>query len=94
MNNARRKTIRTIIKMLREDNPDVNGIRDDLEDLLAEEEEAMENLPESLQESERYMIMEESCEYLQEALDELDDADEDDLDFASVILSLEQIDGV
>ena len=94
LNNARRKRIRLVIKQLRGGDPNIDNIRFDLEDLLSEEEEAKENMPESKQDSDTYMIQEESCDYLQEAIDELDSVDEDDPDYADVISALENIDGV
>lgn len=94
MNNSRRKRIRLIIKKFLDGNWDVDDIRFELEDLLSEEEEAMENMPESRQDSDTYAIQEESCEYLQEAIDELDDLDGDNSDYSGVIAALKNIDGV
>lgn len=93
MNNTNRKSIRTIIGYLRENNCDTENVIDELEDLLADEEEKMENIPESLQETERYHIMEESCEYLQEAIDELENSEEGN-GYSEVIKILRNIDGV
>lgn len=94
MNEKRRKRIRAAIKLLNGSNPDLEDIKDELEDLLAEEEESMENMPESLQDTDRYMTMEESCGYLQDAIDELDGIDEEDPDYSDAIKVLEGIDGV
>lgn len=94
MNEKRRKRIRTAIKLLRGSSPELEDIRDELEDLLAEEEESMDNIPESLQDTDRYMTMEESCGYLQDAIDELDGVDEEDPDYSDIIAALENIDGV
>lgn len=54
MNKARRSDIQKIIERLEE-------IRDDIEAVKDEEEEAYENLPESLQESERGESSEAVC---------------------------------
>ncbi len=44
-----------------------------LEDLLIEEEDAMENVPESLTETERYTRMEEAVDFLNDAIGQLDE---------------------
>ena len=94
MNNTRRKTIRGIINRLTSECADLDMIRNEIEDLLSEEEEARDNTPENLQNSDIYTVKEESCDYLQEALDELDNIDEDDHDYTCVVKALENIDGV
>ena len=94
MNKQRRQAIRTLIKMLRAPNPDRETILDELRDLLYEEEDVRDNYPESLQESDAYNIMEESCDYLEEAIDELESMEEEDDDFESVVDILSSIDGV
>lgn len=94
MNNKRRKAIRKIIAQLIEDDVDLDDIRSDLEDLLAEEEEARDNTPENLLDSDAYTTREESCDHLQEAIDELDNVDEADPDYTYVVKALENIDGV
>lgn len=92
MNNNRRKVIRAVIKELKSNEPDFDAIESDLTDVLDEETEAMENTPESLQDTDRYSIMEESCDLLQEAIDEIDPDDADCI--ATIVKLLEQIDGV
>lgn len=74
MNKARRSSIQKIIERLEE-------IRDDIESVKNEEEEAYENLPESLQESGRGEAMSEAIDALdsayssiEEVLDYLDTA--------------------
>lgn len=60
MNNARRKAITAIIKKLEE-------LADEIEFLKDEEQEALDNLPESLQSSERGEAMESAVYNLDEA---------------------------
>ncbi len=47
--------------------------KSELEDLLIEEEEAMENVPESLTETERYAQMENAVDFLNDAISQLDE---------------------
>lgn len=47
--------------------------KSELEDLLIEEEEAMENVPESLMETERYAQMENAVDFLNDAISQLDE---------------------
>jgi hypothetical protein len=76
MNKERRKALRVImghmemIETLRQE------ARDMLSDVLDEEQEALENMPESLQESERGQQMQEYIEIMEEVLDGFDDLDE------------------
>lgn len=94
MNNKKRKSIRGIIQALRSKSPDRESIVDALQDLLYEEEDVRDNYPESMQDTEVYSVMNESCDYLEEAIDELNNMDEDDSDYDSVIDILQNIDGV
>lgn len=77
MNKARRAILTKVCDSLVDLQEEVSGVRD-------EEEEAMENLPESLQGSERY-------EQMEEAVGVLDDAN--DL-FDELMDKLQEIDGV
>lgn len=92
MNNARRKVVRSAIAELRRPSPDFDTVRDDLQNILDEETECMSNMPESLEGSERYCIMEESCDLLDTAIGEIDP--EDTNSAQTVIGILEQINGV
>lgn len=92
MNNSRRKAIRNIIKLLRESCPNFDYIEAELNDILEEETEAMENIPESLQDTDRYMIAEDSVNCLDEALGALDADDPNCIE--EVIDALQQIDGI
>lgn len=65
MNNSRRKEIGQAIKRLE----DIVGI---LENILADEEEAFENMPESLQSSDNGMTSEEAQEKLSDAIADLE----------------------
>ena len=67
MNKERRKSLREIQSKL-------ERLGEDLEALKEEEEEYGDNMPENLQESERYQRADEVCDLLQEALENLDNA--------------------
>ena len=58
MNNTRRKKLAHIQDKLRE-------IQDELQELMEEEEEYRDNMPENLQESERYEKADEACDNMQ-----------------------------
>lgn len=92
LNNTRRQRIRAAIKELQKDKPDIDVARSILEDVLSEEEDARDNTPESLQESDRYQVCEESCDLLEQAIDDL--CNEDGIDIEDVLDTLAQIDGV
>ena len=94
MNKQRRQTIRTLIRQLRAPNPDREAILEELRDLLYEEEDVRDNYPESLQDTDAYNTMDESCDYLEEAIDELEAMEEDDEDYDGVVDILASIDGV
>lgn len=87
MNNQRRKQIRNIEKNIDivYNNPSdeffIDSIISDIEDVLAEEESCYDNLPESLQYSERAYKMEVAIDNLQEAIDILESIDFDIDDF-------------
>lgn len=67
MNKIRRKNIDAIQERLEE-------LRSDVELILDEEQEAFDNLPESLQEAERGQAMQDSIDYLEEAISSIDEA--------------------
>lgn len=93
MNETRRRKIRRIIKRLPVANPaELTQIAEELDDLLIEEEEARDNTPEGLQDTDRFSVCEESCDYLAEAVDTLDADDPSTVQ--DVIDILNQIDGV
>ena len=92
MNNARRKVIHGVIRVLKKTEPYWNMIESELTDILDEETEAMENIPESLQDTDRYQICEESIDYLDSAIGEIDPEDPECAE--TIIGILEQIDGI
>lgn len=67
MNKERRKSLREI-------QSELERLGQDLEALKDEEEEYRDNMPENLQESERYQRADEVCDLLQEALESMDNA--------------------
>lgn len=67
MNKVRRKNLQAIIDRLEE-------LKGSLEDLQAEEEEYRDNIPENMQESERYEKADEACDNLSSAVDSLEEA--------------------
>ncbi|QXN71757.1 hypothetical protein RCMCDREAMY_89 [Rhodobacter phage RcMcDreamy] len=72
MNNARRKEIEKIVKAL--EDIDVESHSEQLESVRDEEQEAFNNMPESLQQGERGQASEAAIEALQEAFDALEQA--------------------
>lgn len=74
MNKARRKRISKILEQL-------EGLSMEIEEVMNEEQEAYDNLPESIQDSERGENMEEYISSLDDAMNYVSDA----------ILSLEEI---
>lgn len=115
MNNTRRSEIRRIIRKLSVFGSDATlsaekaklalDCRSDIEDVLDEEQDAFDSMPEGLQSSYRGEISEESIDYLSEAVEGLDtieelldqpdyDAEKAETALESVIDSLESIDGV
>lgn len=67
MNNARRDQIAKIKETLED-------LRGKIEDLQSEEQEAFDNMPESLQQGERGQASEAAAEALQSAFDSVDEA--------------------
>lgn len=67
MNKYRRKVLHQLFSQLIE-------IRDDLEIVMEEENEAKDNFPENLQQSERYEAMEEAVYNLEEAFSGIETA--------------------
>lgn len=66
MNKARRKKLGEIIDQL-------EHLREDLDAVASEEREAYDNLPESLQESDRGCAMEEAADELDEICSEMEE---------------------
>lgn len=78
MNNARRKAISTIIHSINDLNEkfaaSVDELRNEIEAVQDDEQEALDNMPESMEGSERYSAMESAIESLQSSMDLLDEA--------------------
>lgn len=66
MNKIRRKNLQTIIDRLED-------IKADLEEIIYEEEEYRDNIPENLQGSEKYERADEACDNLNDAADTLNE---------------------
>ena len=79
MNKTRRKELANIVTMLEELDALREEIRERLADVLDEEQEALDNLPESLQESERGEQMQEYIDTMENVTGELDLLDIEDL---------------
>ena len=67
MNKPRRKELDTLIEK-------INLINEELECVMNDEEEYRDNIPENLQESEKYTKSDEACDSLQTAIDQLEEA--------------------
>lgn len=65
MNKARREALSKVLDKLNEIGLDINQIRD-------EEQEAFDNMPENLQDSEKGKTMEENVDVLDSAIDDLE----------------------
>lgn len=76
MNNARRKAISTIIHSINDLNKkfsaSVEELYNEIEAVQDDEQEALNNMPESMEGSERYSAMESAIESMQSAMDSLD----------------------
>ncbi|WLJ71177.1 hypothetical protein [Sphingomonas phage Carli] len=84
MNNARRKDIAAIIARLQAVQSEFESIRDDLQSVGEAEREAYDNMPESLQQSERGEASSAAADTLENAHSELDA-----IDLESMISELE-----
>lgn len=76
MNKARRKRIASVIHTLENiiDYDLIESVKDELEDILYEEEDAYDNMPENLQYSIRGEESSDAIDSLQEAIDALEEA--------------------
>lgn len=79
MNKARRASLKLTLSKIETLTAYIEEIKEDLQGVLDEEEEAYENLPESIQGSERGEQMQEYIEALEGAIDSLDEFDADEL---------------
>ncbi len=76
MNKARRKRITSVIHTLENiiDYDLIESVKDEIEDILWEEEDAYDNMPENLQYSMRGEESSDAIDSLQEAVDNLEEA--------------------
>ena len=76
MNKARRKRIGSVIHTLENiiDYDLIESVKDEIEDILYEEEDAYDNMPENLQYSMRGEESSDAIDSLQEAVDNLEEA--------------------
>lgn len=79
MNKARRASLKLALTKIETLTACIEEIKEDLQSVLDEEEEAYENLPESIQGSERGELMQEYIEALEAAIDSLDELDAEEL---------------
>ena len=75
MNNTRRKALKSVLKTLEQANELIMQAVENLENVLDEEEEAFDNMPESFQESERGETMQECIDNLGTVLDTVQEWD-------------------
>ena len=79
--------IKHIIKELEQAMDAIGSAAEELKMVTDEEQEAFDNMPESIQESDRGRSMEEGIESLEEQISAL----EDDIDLESIITALEEL---
>lgn len=79
MNRERRKNLKVILGQMDELTSKIEDIKEALQEVIDEEEEAYGNLPESIQESERGEQMLEYIDAMEEIVEALDELDMDDL---------------
>ena len=79
MNKARRKSLKAILERMDELTAVIEEVKEDLQVVMDEEEEALGNLPESLQEGERGQQMQEYIDTLEGVIDSLSELDTQDL---------------
>lgn len=79
MNGIRRKSLRTILGQMDELSTVLETVKEALQDVLNEEQEAYDNLPEGLQESDRGQQMQEYIDALEGVVDSLGELDIEDL---------------
>lgn len=72
MNNTRRNEIKKVVERIYKLQELAEEIKNDLECIKDEEEDYRDNMPENLQESDRYYASEEASENLEESIDILD----------------------
>lgn len=66
MNKVRRKRVEDVIQKIEE-------LKAEVEEILDEESEYRDNIPENMQQSERYKNADNNCDNLQSAIDSIDE---------------------
>lgn len=79
MNKQRRAALKAILPQLEELKTMIENVTGDLGAIRDEEQEAFDNMPESLQDSDRGQTMQEYIDTMEGGLDALGDLDLDDL---------------
>ena len=79
MNRVRRKSLKDVLGKMDELSAVLENVKDAIQAVLDEEQEAYDNLPEGLQEAERGQQMQEYIEALEGVVDSLGDLDVKDL---------------
>ena len=79
MNKIRRKELARIVEKLETLEALRSEIQEELEAVMDEEQEAFDNMPESLQESEKGQQMQEYIDAMESALDDLEEIDIDSI---------------
>lgn len=79
MNRVRRKSLKDVLGKMDELSAVLENVKDAIQAVLGEEQEAYDNLPEGLQEAERGQQMQEYIEALEGVVDSLGDLDVEDL---------------
>lgn len=98
MNKARRKELSDVIRGLNaiQDKDDLYGWINTLDNIKDDEQDYYDNIPENLQYSQRAEDSEQAIEYMEEALDllnEVYDADEFDKESESIQEAIDKIEG-
>lgn len=73
MNEARRKVISKTVEKISEVQSLLDDIQDDINSIFTDEEMARDNIPESLQDTERYEKCDAACDNLDAAASSMDD---------------------
>ena len=79
MNRERRKSLKVILGQMEELTSYIEEVKEALQEVIDEEEEALGNLPENIQESERGEQMQGYIDAMEEVVEALDELDMDDL---------------
>ena len=87
MNKERRTRLEKLIEKLEEIKDSINDIRDEIECVKDEEQEAYDNMPESIQQSDRGCNMEENIDDLDSAYDiDIEDSVDEIIDYLQGVI--------